>query len=118
MLDNADKEDIIRQAAQQMGAIVTKRIQDSYGDNAYEQAIEEMTALRDEMKEMEEPGLWNDFVKGLKKQLLDGEIGEGRDEFWFLIRRARLGLLEGRSPNGDQITEEEATAFLRPRWNV
>ena len=68
--------------------------------------------MREEMIEMEEPGIWNDFVRGLKAKLLSEELGGDRREMWAEMRLHRLGLIEKKHSPPSVVTEEEAKEFL------
>lgn len=112
LLDNPPNENALQEVAEQMGAIIEKRIQDSFGDLAYDQAIAEMTVMRQELIELEEGVLWNQFIRSLKARLLGNKLGEGRDEMWWQIRKARLGLQEGKVPGDRVVTADDARDFL------
>lgn len=112
MLDLSEDPNAIQDAAKQMATIIEAQIKDSFGDNAYGQAIEELCVLRQELTELEEPGIYNDFVRALKAKLLAGDLGGERREMWWEIRTNHLGLIEkgtspGKSPSSD-VTEEQA----------
>lgn len=104
MLDTADSPAAIRFAVEELGAVVEKQITDSFGDSLYGRAIEEMRVMREEMVEVEEVGVWNQWLKGVKERLVRGELGGERRDFWWEIRRERLGLVVG----GGGVGEEEA----------
>ena len=108
MLEAADTDDTILNAAQQLQAIVETRIKDSFGDVAYGRAVEELGVLREEMIEFEEPGIYNDIVRDLKKKLLGSELGGDRREMWWEVRKARLGLVKNRDSLQSKVGEEEA----------
>ncbi|MCJ1314220.1 ATP-dependent DNA helicase II subunit 2 [Agyrium rufum] len=110
-LDRAESVEAIHDAAAQLGRIIEARIRDSFGDQKYARAIEEMGVLRQEMIEMEEPGQWNGFLRGLKGKVLGEDLGGERREVWWGIRRARLGLVTGREAPQSKVTEEEAREF-------
>ncbi|SLM37327.1 ku family dna [Lasallia pustulata] len=116
MLESSQDLNAIQDASKQMATIIEAQITDSFGDIAYGQVIEELGVLRQELTELEEPGIYNDFVRALKEKLLAGKLGGERREMWWEIRKNRLGLIEkgdggGRSPVSN-ITEEEAKQFL------
>ncbi|KAK3172414.1 hypothetical protein OEA41_005735 [Lepraria neglecta] len=111
-LDIADGVDGIRDAAQQLAAIIKTQIKDSFGDIAYPRAVEELGVLREELMDLEEPGIYNDLIKQLKKKLLAEELGGDRREMWWEVRKNRLGLIEKKSSEVSTVDEEEAKAFL------
>lgn len=98
-----------------MGAIIEAHIAHSFGDTGYGRAIEEMRVMRDELVELEEPGIWNAFVRGLKGKVLAGVLGGERREVWWDVRRCGLGLV-GRGVSAlSEVGEEEAREFLSAR---
>lgn len=111
-LDVADSIEGIRDAAQQLSAIIETHIKDSFGDIAYPRAVEELKVLRDEMIDLEEPAIYNDFIKDLKQKLLTEKLGGDRREMWWEIRKAKLGLVEKRVSEQSNVGEEEAKLFL------
>ena len=60
--------------------------------------------------ELEEPEVWNDFIKSLKRDLTRGaeELGGERREMWWLVRGNRLGLIDKRASEVSDVGEEEA----------
>lgn len=71
--------------------------------------------MREELIEMEEPGVFNECVRELKQKLLGEELGGDRKEMWMQVRREKLGLIEKKSSEQSSVTEEEARAFLSSR---
>ena len=122
-LDAAPFPAAIRHLALQFGAIIEARIGASFGDVAYPRALEELGVLRAEMAEVEEPGVWNEFLGGLRGKFLsvedeeegdrDGGLKElrGRRDMWLAMRRGGLGLLTRRESHVSEVGEEEARAF-------
>ena len=114
-LDNAESEDSVRDAVKQLSDIVEAQIRDSFGDIAYGKAVEELSTMRSEMIEMEEPAAYNEFIRSLKGKLLGEELGGDRREMWFEIRKNKLGLIEKKSSEQSSVDEDEAKAFLSSR---
>ena len=117
MLEAADDVKVIPEAAKQMGGIIHELIRTSLGDQWYAQALENLSVLRDQMIEFEEPGVYNDFVRDLKARLLRDELGGGRKDLWFrVVRERRLGLIDREEAPASDVSEEEAAevcgAFL------
>ena len=81
-LDTAESEDAIRDAARQFSKIIEAQIEDSFGDIAYGKVVEELGTMRTEMIEMEEPEVYNEFVRILKGKLLGEELGGARRVRW------------------------------------
>ncbi|KAF6820452.1 Ku family DNA-binding protein [Colletotrichum sojae] len=98
----------VKDAAQQMGQIVRDLVSDSFGDANYARAAENMGALREGLVDLDEPGVYNEFVRDLKKRMLSGELGGDRREMWWRVRRLRLGLVDHTTSEVSDITAEEA----------
>ncbi|KAF6222766.1 hypothetical protein HO133_000814 [Letharia lupina] len=114
-LDTTESEDAVRDAVKQLSTIIEAQIKDSFGDIAYGKAVEELDLMRNEMIDMEEPGLYNEFIKILKGKLLGEELGGDRREMWYEIRKNKLGLIEKKSSDKSNVDEDEAKAFLSSR---
>ncbi|MCJ1284175.1 ATP-dependent DNA helicase II subunit 2 [Xylographa opegraphella] len=112
MLETTEDPNGIVDAASQLINIIEKHIKDSFGDSNYDRVIAEMAALRQEMTEMEEPGLWNDWLKNLKERLKGNELGAGRDELWWRVRKDKLGLIVKSEMEVSDIGDDEAKQFL------
>ncbi|KAI4217892.1 MAG: hypothetical protein LQ349_008968 [Xanthoria aureola] len=108
LLDSAESIDALRDAAQQLGKIIEGRIKDSFGNIAYARALDEIRTLREEMTEMEEPALFNDFARQLKRKLLAEELGGNRKDFWWEFRKSKLGLVDKKATETSDATEEDA----------
>ncbi|CAL8576307.1 ATP-dependent DNA helicase yku80, variant 2 [Xanthoria parietina] len=108
LLDSAESIDALRDAAQQLGKIIEGRIKDSFGNIAYARALDEIKSLREEMTEMEEPALFNDFARQLKRKLLAEELGGNRKDFWWEFRKSKLGLVDKKATETSDATEEDA----------
>ncbi|KAM3438406.1 hypothetical protein NHJ13734_004178 [Beauveria thailandica] len=98
----------IQSAAKQMGEIIESLVTDSFGDSKYARAVECIGVMRDELINMEEPEMYNSFVRELKKSLLSGILGGDRRDFWFKLRWSRLGLIEQSQLDTSKVTAEEA----------
>jgi ATP-dependent DNA helicase 2 subunit 2 len=98
----------IENAAKQMGVIANTFITESFGDSKYPRALECMGVLREELTNLEEPDLYNTFVRDMKKSLLSGALGGDRRDFWFKVRWSRLGLIDKKQSEVSEVTPEEA----------
>ena len=94
-----------------MSVIIETRIKDSFSDMNYNRAAEELRVMREELIEVDEPGIYNDCIKVLKRKLLGEELGGDRMEMWSKIRSDKLGLVEKRSSELSSVDEEEAKQF-------
>ncbi|QPH01427.1 hypothetical protein C2857_005627 [Epichloe festucae Fl1] len=114
-LGDASEEDEIKDASNQMGVIIRSLITDSFGDSKYAQATECLGVMRDELINMEEPEMYNSFVRDLKKGLLSGALGGDRRDFWFKVRWSRLGMIDQDQSDVSNVTHEEAEEFYKSR---
>lgn len=105
----------IEDAAKQMGGITRSLVTESFGDSKYPRALEYLGVMREELINLEEPALYNTFVRDMKKQLLSGALGGDRRDFWFKMRSSRLGLIDQKLSDESDVTPEEAeeVSFLR-----
>ena len=108
MLDSAESPDAIREAAEGLGNLIEKHITDSFGGNLYGKAVEEMTAMRDELIEVEEPGLFNMILRKIKEKLVKGELGGERRDFWYEMKRNKIGLIDKKHSDKSEVGEDEA----------
>lgn len=111
----ATTEDLqtIKFAMKQMAGIVYSNIKNSLGDSGYGRAIEAIRIMREEMTELEEPEIFNNFVRELKKDILGGKLNGERRDMWWKIRANRLGLIDNRLSPLSEVGEEEAKEFLK-----
>jgi len=69
--------------------------------------------MRQAMVEMEEPKLYNDMLRELKRKLIAGELAGERKEMWYLIRRKRVGLIDKKLSPVSDVTPERADEFMK-----
>jgi len=111
-LVNADNMEGVSEAVNQMGAIIKDQIRNSLGDANYDRVVEELGVMKDELISYEEPGLYNDFLRRLKKTILQNELAGDRRELWWFIRRSNVGLIDKSMSELSNVTEQEAREFL------
>ncbi|KAF4121181.1 ATP-dependent DNA helicase 2 subunit 2 [Geosmithia morbida] len=109
------KKEALRNAAKQMGQIIQTLVTDSFGDSKYAQAIECCGVMREELNNLDEPRIYNTFVRDLKMKVLSGTLGGDRRDFWFNIRSSRLGLIDKMLSELSEVSTEEAAEFYNPR---
>ncbi|KAF2275526.1 SPOC domain-like protein [Westerdykella ornata] len=107
-----DDLESIQSAATAMGSEIRKIIRESVGETGYARALEAMRVMRDELAELEEPGIWNGFVRDLKRELLEGKLGGDRREMWWRVRGSRYGLIDRKRSFASEVSEEEARKFF------
>jgi len=102
---------VVANAVAQFGSIITDMIRFSLGDQKYDQAVEAIDVMRSECVELEEPGLYNEWLRGLKGRLLEeGAAGGDRREMWWKVKKARLGLIDKKTSEVSDVSEEDAQA--------
>ncbi|KAF2850056.1 ATP-dependent DNA helicase-like protein II [Plenodomus tracheiphilus IPT5] len=106
-----DDLDAIQEATDAIAAEVRKLITNSVGDSAYGRALEAIRVMRDELTELEEPEMYNSFIKQLKGEILGGKLGGNRREFWWRIRGSQYGLVDRKRSLVSEVSEEEAGTF-------
>jgi ATP-dependent DNA helicase 2 subunit 2 len=112
MLARADDIEHVKDAVNQMAAIIEDQVKNSYGDHSYGHVVEELGVMRSELIELEEPVLYNNVLRSLKKKIDVEELGGDRREMWYHIKRNRLELIDKRISNVADVTEEEAKEFM------
>ena len=96
-----------------MAAQIRSLVKSSVGDSGYGRALEALRVMRDELTELEEPEIYNDFVRLFKKELLGDELGGDRREMWWRVKGSRYGLIDQRRSLVSDVTEKEAEEFLK-----
>lgn len=115
IIENAEQIEESHEACKQLKFIIFDWINHSVGDSKYQQAIEAIRVMREEMMELEEPAPFNNFMKELKKKILGGELGGDRKEMWYRVRVNRLKPILKGECEGAVMTEEEAKQFMIPQ---
>lgn len=113
MLATTEEMKTINDATEQMISIVEDKIRNSTGDAGYAMAMECISVLREELTELEEPVMFNDFMRSLKEKVKTGKLGGDRREMWYRIRSNRLGLIDKRLSPFSDVSEEEAKQVSR-----
>ncbi|KAF2686188.1 ATP-dependent DNA helicase-like protein II [Lentithecium fluviatile CBS 122367] len=108
-----DDLEAIQDAANAMAAEIRTLVKNSVGESGYGRALEAIRVFRDEITELEEPDMYNVFVRELKGELLDGKLGGDRREMWWRIRGSRYGLIDRKRCFTSDVSEEEAAAFYK-----
>lgn len=68
--------------------------------------------MREEAADLEEFAFYNDFMRKLKSDILEEQLGGERRDMWFLIRANRLGLIQSKECGASEVGEDEAKEFL------
>ncbi|KAF4445261.1 ATP-dependent DNA helicase 2 subunit 2 [Fusarium acutatum] len=113
MLAATEELSQIEDAAKQMGAIISTFVTESFGDAKYQRALECLGVMREELINLEEPGLYNTFMQDMKKQLISGALGGDRRDFWFKVRWGRLGLIDKQQSEVSDVSPEDADEFYK-----
>jgi len=98
----------IKSTCSQMAALIKEAITTSFAHMLYDKALDMMGVMREELVELDEPEIYNEFVRGLKKEMLAGNLGGNRVDMWKEVRKNRLGLLTSSESERSGVTEEMA----------
>jgi ATP-dependent DNA helicase 2 subunit 2 len=107
----SDDLETIQEAADSMSSEIRTLIKGSVGDSGYGRALEALRVMRDELTELEEPEIWNAFIRGLKADLLEGKLNGNRKDMWWKIRGSKYGLVDRKRSLVSEVTEDEASDF-------
>lgn len=108
ILADAENIETVRNAVQQFAELIQSGIRDSFGESYYERAVEAIGVMRIECIELEEPTLYNDFMRKLKKNLADGALNGNRKEMWYKLRASRMNLIDTKTNQSSDVSETEA----------
>ncbi|KAJ4350802.1 ATP-dependent DNA helicase yku80 [Ascochyta clinopodiicola] len=103
----------IQSAANAMAKEIRGLVQNSVGESGYGRALEAVRVMRDELTELEEPEMYNDFVRAFKNELLDNTLNGDRREMWWRVRGSRYGLIDEKRSLVSDVTEKEADEFYK-----
>ncbi|KAF8418820.1 putative Ku family DNA helicase [Tirmania nivea] len=98
----------IKDTCSQMAALIKEAITTSFADMLYGKASDMMRVMREELIELDEPEVYNEFVRALKKEMLGGKLGGNRVDMWKEVQQNRLGLLTSSESERSEVTEEMA----------
>lgn len=118
MLATGEDDDVFSQAVKQLGTIIREYIKTSTGDSKYGQALENIHVMREEMINLEEPEMYNDFMWDLKKQILGDKLGDSRKDFWLAVKEHRLGLIDSAEAPASDISKAKASEFFSLRTGI
>lgn len=103
----------IQSAADAMAKEIRSLVKNSVGESAYGRALEALRVMRDELTELEEPEMYNNFVREFKKELLEDALNGDRREMWWRLRGSRYGLIDQKRSLVSDVTEKEADEFYK-----
>lgn len=103
----------VQSAADAMAQEIRSLVKSSVGDSAYGRALEAIRVMRDDLTELEEPEMYNNFVREFKKELLDNVLNGDRREMWWRVRGSRYGLIDQKRSLISDVTEKEAEEFYK-----
>ena len=106
-----DDLDAIQDAADSIAKEIRSLIKNSVGDSGYGRALEAIRVMREEITELEEPEIYNTFIRDLKGEILDEKLNGNRKDMWWRIRGSKYGLVDQKRSLVSDITEEEAAKF-------
>ncbi|KAF9690959.1 hypothetical protein EKO04_011122 [Ascochyta lentis] len=103
----------IQSAANAMAKEIRNLVKNSLGESAYGRALEAVRVMRDELTELEEPEMYNEFVREFKTELLHDALNGDRRDMWWRIRGSRYGLIDRKRSLVSDVTEKEADEFYK-----
>ena len=106
-----DDLEAIQDAADGLAKEVRSLITNSVGESAYGRALEAIRVMRDEITELEEPEIYNTFIRDLKSDILGGKLNGNRRDMWWRIKGSKYGLVDQKRSLVSDVTEAEATRF-------
>lgn len=115
---NADNVEGIKDAVSQFGGIISTWVTHSLGDSEYQRALEALGTMREECIQVEEPEIFNAFLRNFKKALAGGGLGGDRREMWAVLRSGRAGLIDKRASPHSGVSEEEARQVIPLRSDI
>ncbi len=105
----------IEDATKQMGDIVCALIRESFADINYDRAAAHLGVMREELISLEEPDLYNSFLRDLKKKIHHKELDGDRMDMWRgKIIAGGLGLIIDQESEVSSVTEAEAKKVRYP----
>ncbi|PBP26561.1 putative ATP-dependent DNA helicase II subunit 2 [Diplocarpon rosae] len=107
----APDEPAIAKATNEMAGHIRYYLKTLTGNNNFGKVFSLLKAFRNEMVELEYPGIYNDFLRDLKQEVANGDFGDRR-EFWLGFRGSACGLIVNDLPE-TMVTVQEAEDFLR-----
>ncbi|KAF3769998.1 hypothetical protein M406DRAFT_86806 [Cryphonectria parasitica EP155] len=103
-------DEAIETAMKDMAQIVFSLIKESFGDRNYDQALENIGVMREQMVGLESPKLYNSFLEELKSKVNSKALGGDRRDMWAKIRwSGRLGLITRDQSETSDVTKEDAS---------
>ncbi|KAF8476846.1 putative Ku family DNA helicase [Kalaharituber pfeilii] len=102
----------IKDTCSQMAALIKETITNSFADILYDKAADMMRVMRNELIDLDEPEIYNDFIRDLKKAMLAGELGGNRVDMWKEVSKNNVGLVTNVESERSEVTEEAAKEFL------
>jgi hypothetical protein len=72
--------------------------------------------MREELVDYEEPAIFNEFVRALKRKMLAGDLGGDRTELWYFVRKGKLGLIENKEVDSSTVEDDEARQVSFVLW--
>lgn len=108
-LSTVETDEGVETAMTGMGEVVCSLIKESFGDQNYDQAMENVGVMREQMIGLEIPQLYNDFLRDLKTKLTSEVLGGDRRDMWYKIRwSGKLGLITTDESESSTVTKDDA----------
>ncbi|KAI9244988.1 SPOC like C-terminal domain-containing protein [Phascolomyces articulosus] len=111
MINNRN-EDLVSSAVEQMCAMITKTVSDSFGNRDYDKAYECLVVLRKAAAKEDESETFNKYMYQLKEILDPGNPNAVRRDFWIKMKQNNMTLISKEEAPDSQITPDEAKRYL------
>jgi ATP-dependent DNA helicase 2 subunit 2 len=108
-----DDLEAIQSASDSMASSIKTFISGSIGESGYGRALEAIRVMRDELVDLEEPEIYNTFIRDLKSDILGGKLKGDRREMWWRIKGSKYGLIDRKRSFASDVTEDEAADFYK-----
>jgi ATP-dependent DNA helicase 2 subunit 2 len=114
-LSTVETDEGVETAMTGMGEVICSLIKESFGDKNYDQAMENIGVMREQMIGLEMPQLYNDFLRDLKNKLNSEVLGGDRRDMWHKIRwSGKLGLITRDESETSTVSKDDAQSVGAP----
>lgn len=104
--------DELKSAGEEMLVIMKELITHSLADTNYGRVCEMLKVMREEYIDFDEPGVYNEVVRELKRAIQEEELNGDREDIWMELRINKLGLVTRGESSRAEVEEEDAKKFL------
>ncbi|KAJ9602107.1 ATP-dependent DNA helicase yku80 [Cladophialophora chaetospira] len=106
---------IIKDTFKEMQAFVEDLVKNDYGQKNYDRVLELLGVMRTEAIGFEVDDFYNEFLCDFKVKLFKGQLGDGRQELWYKIRKGDLGLASKEENATSTMSKAEADELMKAK---